>query len=115
MKTRKHKELRSAAAELKACKMAFHKHRTAFAWCLHHDVLSEEIWAEGPAYRIDAIKIAKPKREHAVRYRNFRPVKSTKSYNMNMWDEKKLREQFNQEWPDNTWNGHDIFLRKRKD
>ena len=134
--------------ELAACRNAFlaNKH-SKNAWCLHHNQLFEPL-TESYENRIKCILKNKPKEEHAVRFRNFRPmrVQPVKEWNeaqdslskvyfnvtktKSSWKEcshewKKactkmveastefskidFSEMFRLDWPDNTWNGADVF------
>lgn len=72
------KPLKSIEAELADCRKAWkpyaNKWRGVSAWCLHHRVHCE-LLREPPEDRIDYILSEKPEREHAIRFRNFRPVR----------------------------------------
>jgi len=104
-------ELKSAEQELSDCKAAWSASPKAkFAWTCHHQILIEPL-TEPYQNRIDYILSDKDNSEHAVRFRNFRPVRITllpeldKAYAE--WN-KELTDLHKQDWPDHTWNGKDI-------
>jgi len=70
-------ELKSIEEELKDCRAAFAAHPEAkFGWCIHHEVLFEQIDKEsGVEGRIACIMKDKLEGERAIRLRNFRPVR----------------------------------------
>ena len=71
--------LKSIAEELANCRAAFAAYpNVTWAWCCHHEVLCEKL-TEPAENRIAYIISNKPKSEHAIRFRNFRPVKDEKS------------------------------------
>jgi len=106
-----------------------------FAFNFHHGVHAESLpepWEMRVAFTLSD----KPENERAVRLRNFRPVigllpkkvnKAWADYTKAWADyvkawadcdkagadcEPELVIQHNAEWPDNTWNGKDIFSRE---
>ena len=61
--------------ELAACRKAFQENPEAkYAWCCHHSILIE-LLTEPYENRIKYILSDKPKKEQAVRFRNFRPLR----------------------------------------
>ena len=68
---------KSIEEELKDCRAAFAAHPKAkFGWCIHHEVLFEQINKEsGVEGRIACIMKDKLEGERAIRLRNFRPVR----------------------------------------
>ena len=111
MKMKKPQPLRSIAAEKKDCKAAFKKYPAPdFVWCFHHAILCERLNGDSDREkrlnvraRIREIAMDKLTTEQAARYRNFRPVRPTIQ---------KFRAtvgQFRRQWPNNTWNGRNIF------
>lgn len=111
MKRRRIKRIGTIKAELAACKRAFLKYPKArSAWLCHHEILWESLnrnvdYYCGPDWqgRIQYILGEKPRREKAIRLRNFRPVK------VSIPGHARNRKDLNREWPDNTWNGESIF------
>ena len=69
------KPIQSIKKELAACRKAFQENPEAkYAWCCHHSILIE-LLTEPYENRIKYILSDKPKKEQAVRFRNFRPVR----------------------------------------
>jgi len=70
-------KLKSIEEELIDCRAAFAAHPEAkFGWCIHHEVLFEQIDKEyGVEGRIACIMNGKAEGERAIRLRNFRPVR----------------------------------------
>ena len=70
-------KLKSIEEELIDCRAAFAAHPEAkFGWCIHHEVLFEQIDKEsGVEGRIACIMKDKLEGERAIRLRNFRPVR----------------------------------------
>ena len=132
------KPILSIEEELAACRKAFQENPKAkYAWCCHHSILLEPL-TEPYENRIQYILENKEKKEQAVRFRNFRPVRiqlpekltkasaewakaSAKFDKANAEYRKayakfdkasaELNESnamFSSDW-DNTWNGQDIF------
>ena len=140
------KPIQSIKKELAACRKAFQEAPEAkYAWCLHHAILFE-LLTEPYENRIQYILENKEKKEQAVRFRNFRPLrielpkeiikaiakyekarakydKALAKYNeacakcneacdklnkaLATWTEGNVM--FLSDWPDNTWNGKNIF------
>ena len=70
-------KLKSIEEELIDCRAAFAAHPEAkFGWCIHHEVLFEQIDKEyGVEGRIACIMNGKAEGERAIRLRNFRPAR----------------------------------------
>ena len=140
------KPILSIEEELAACRKAFQENPKAkYAWCCHHSILLE-LLTEPCENRIQYILENKEKKEQAIRFRNFRPLrielpkeiikaiakyekarakydKALAKYNeacakcneacdklnkaLATWTEGNVM--FLSDWPDNTWNGKNIF------
>ncbi len=102
------KPIGSINAERADCLKAFARYPKAnYFWCCHHAELFEmpnhpfKIM-QSVKFRLAFIHTDKEGRERAIRYRNFRPVKPP--------GKRKLTAKlFNEQWPNNTWNGSSIF------
>lgn len=69
------KKLKSIKEELADCRAAFAAAKVlGHAWCCHHRVRTEAL-SDPPEVRIQYILNSKPRYEHAIRLRNFRPVR----------------------------------------
>ena len=125
------KKIKSVETELAACRKAWVEAPDAkLAWCCHHAVELETL-TEPAENRIAYILSCKRKEEQAIRLHNFRPARinlpeaiekaRAEYYKVRAeldkagaeWD-KACAELINsnlhdQDWPDNTWNGKDIF------
>ena len=147
------KPIQSIKKELAACRKAFQEAPNATcAWCCHHSILLEFL-TEPYENRIQYILKHKEKKEQAIRFRNFRPLRielpkeiikaiakyyeaiaklskasakydeacaklneASAKYNeaLAKYDEalatwNKGNTMLSFDWPDNTWNGKDIF------
>ena len=127
------KALGTIEQELADLNSAWEAHPEAtWAWCCHHAILAEPL-TEPWQNRRDYILSDKPKDERAIRLRNFRPViddaklklldddyrAKRKLLDDDYWAKRKpLDDDYDAkrkllhdaEWPDNTWNGSDIFV-----
>ena len=69
------KPILSIEEELAACRKAFQENPKAkYAWCCHHSILLE-LLTEPCENRIQYILENKEKKEQAIRFRNFRPLR----------------------------------------
>jgi hypothetical protein len=112
-------KFKSIKTELKLCQKAWAENLNAkLTWCCHHGILLEEL-TEAAQNRIDYIITDKPKNEQATRLRNFRPVRIELPAEWDKaraeWDKAHAESKdeltllHNQDWPDNSWNGKNIF------
>lgn len=118
--------LKSIKQELAACREAWLVSTSKLAWCCHHRILIEPL-TEPYENRIKYILSDKDESEHAVRFRNFKPVRirvpaewdktgaewnKTRAELDKAWVEwnKEIVALFNQDWPGNTWNGESIGI-----
>ena len=129
-------KIKSVETELAACRKAWVEAPDAkLAWCCHHAVELETL-TEPAENRIAYILSCKRKEEQAIRLHNFRPARinlpeaiekaRAEYYKARAeWDKagaewnkvieyhkSELSALHNQDWPDNTWNGENIFDNK---
>lgn len=107
MKKTTKKPIGTIAQERKDCIAAFKQYpKSENCWCCHHKILMERLhrYWDGFMERIKYIDAEKERSEKAVRFRNFRPVKSAKfsPHDGDLINHRRL----NREWPNNTWDGN---------